>query len=53
VLAVPRSMARSLENNDSIERRLNEKLLEKSSGPSRADCRPWRPRESGARGEEL
>src|SRR5690349_1556666 len=32
VLAVPRSMARSLENNDSIERRLNRKLLGNAVG---------------------
>ena len=45
VLAVPRSMARSLENNDNIERRLNGKLLEKSAIDSRrVDSRPWRSR---------
>jgi hypothetical protein len=54
VLAVPRSMARSLENNDSIERRLNEKLLEKAVIDRKASTDDrWRSRGSGARREEL
>src|SRR4249920_2478023 len=46
VLAVPRSMARSLENNESIERRLNGTLLESEGlggpGSGRRDGRNYK-----------
>src|SRR6266581_6953215 len=40
VLAVPRSMARSLENNESIERRLKGRLLQEPG-----DTRQWAKRQ--------